>query len=266
MSDAGRIQQAARCLVEEHRARKSFGPMPEMLAPRGVDEGYAIQEAFHTLMAATHGPVAGYKVALTAPVMQQMVGFHTPFAGIISTRTIHRSPATIRRTDYVRLGIECEIAVQLGRDLPIAQAPFSRSDVAEAVAGVMAAFELVDDRAADYSQLAALVLTIIADNAWNAGIVLGPPVSDWRSIDLAAARGELVINGVTIGQGHGRDVMGHPLEALVWLVNMLARRGKSLKQGMIVMTGSIVATQFVHRSDVVSLAVDMLGEVRLNVV
>ncbi|RPJ36213.1 MAG: hypothetical protein EHM35_08500 [Planctomycetaceae bacterium] len=265
MSDDGRIQQAARWLVEEHRTRKPFGPMPETLAPRSVDDGYAIQEAFQTFMATTHGPVAGYKVALTAPVMQQMVGFHTPFAGTILTSTIHQSPATVRRTAYVRLGIECEIAVRLGMDLPAAQAPFSRSDVGDAVVAVMAAFELVDDRAADYAHLAALVLTIIADNAWNAGIVLGSPVMDWRPIDLAAARGELVINGVTVGEGHGRDVMGHPLEALVWLVNMLARRGKSLKQGMIVMTGSIVATQFVSPGDVVRLAVDGLGEARLNV-
>jgi 2-keto-4-pentenoate hydratase len=265
MFDDGRIQQAARWLVAEHRARKPFGPMPEALAPRSVDDGYAIQEAFHTLMTATYGPVAGYKVALTAPVMQQMVGFHTPFAGTILTRTIHQSPATVPRTDYVRLGIECEIAVRLGMDLPAARAPFSRSDVTDAAAAVMAAFELVDDRAADYSQLGALVLTIIADNAWNAGIVLGSPVRDWRPIDLAAARGELVINGVAVGEGHGNDVMGHPLEALVWLVNMLARRGKSLTQGMIVMTGSMVATQFVNPDDVVRLAVDGLGEVSLNV-
>jgi 2-keto-4-pentenoate hydratase len=266
MADDGRVQQAAWWLVEEHRSRRLFGPMPEALAPRSIDDGYAIQEAFQMFMAATHGPVAGYKVALTAPVMQQMVGFHMPFAGTILSRTIHRSPATVRRTDYAGLGVECEIAVRLGVDLPAARAPFSRSDIADAVAAVMAAFELVDDRAADYAQLAALVLTIIADNAWNAGIVLGSPVRDWRQMDLAAARGELVINGAVVAEGHGGDVMGHPFEALVWLVNMLAGRGRSLTQGMIVMTGSIIATQFVNPDDVVSLAVDGLGEVKLNIV
>ncbi len=265
MSEDGRIQQAAWWLVEEHRTRKPFGPMPEALAPRSVDDAYAIQEAFHTFMAAIHGPLVGYKVALTAPVMQQMVGFHTPFAGTILTETVHRSPATIRRTDYMRLGIECEIAVQLGRDLPAVRAPFGWSDIADAVAGVMAACELVDDRAAEYSQLATLVLAIIADNAWNAGIVLGSPVRDWRPLDLAAARGKLVINSMAVGEGHGSDIMGHPFEALLWLVNMLARRRKSLTQGMIIMTGSMVATQFVNSGDVVSLVVDGLGEVRLNV-
>jgi 2-keto-4-pentenoate hydratase len=166
----------------------------------------------------------------------------------------------------VRLGVECEIAVQLGRDLPAAQAPYRRDQVADAVAAVMPAFELIDDRQADYIQLAAHVLTLIADNAWNAGIVLAAPSRDWRTIDLAAARGVMLINGTVVGEGHGRDVMGHPFEALRWLVNMLAQRGKSLTQGMIVMTGSIVATKFVNPGDTVGLSVDGLGEAQLSVI
>ena len=265
MSDEGRIQQAARFLLAEHRARRPFGPMPEAYSPRTVDEAYAVQEMFHALMAEMYGPVAGYKIALTTPVMQQMVGFHAPVAGAILARTIHQSPVTLRRIDYARLGIECEIAVQFGADLPATAAPYSRDQVADALAAVMAAFELVDDREADYSTLATHVLTLIADNAWNAGIVLGPPVRDWRAVDLAAARGVLVINNAVVGEGRGRDVMGHPLEALVWLVNMLATRGKSLAQGMIVMTGSIITTKFVSPGDAASLSVEGLGEVRLSV-
>src|SRR4029453_2528767 len=138
-------------------------------------------------------------------------------------------------------GAECEIGGQLGRDLPPAQAPYRRGQVADAVAAVRPAYELIDDRPADYTQLAAHVLPLNARNAWNAGIVLAAPSRDWHAIDLAAARGVMRINGTVVGEGHGRDVMGHPFEALLWLVNMLAQRGKSLTQGMIVMTGSIVA-------------------------
>jgi 2-keto-4-pentenoate hydratase len=76
----------------------------------------------------------------------------------------------------------------------------------------------------------------------------------------------MAINGAVVGEGRGRDVMGHPFEALLWLVNTLAQRGKSLTQGMVVMTGSLVATKFVNPGDAVSLSVDGLGEVRLSVV
>ena len=266
MADEDRLQRAARFLYEEHLARRPFEPMPTTLVPHTVDEAYAVQERFHTYMAQTQGLVAGYKIALTTPVMQQMVGFHAPLAGAILASTIHRSPVTLRGVDYVRLGVECEIAVRLGADLPAAQAPYGREQVADAVAAVMPAFELVDDRRADYAQLAPLVLTLIADNAWNAGVVLGSPVSDWHTVDLAAAQGVMVLNGAMVGEGRGCDVMGHPFEALVWLANMLAQRGKSLTQGMIVMTGSMIATKFVNPGDAVRLSVEGVGEVHLSVV
>jgi 2-keto-4-pentenoate hydratase len=266
MPDQDRIQQAARLLWAAHRARQPFAPMPATLAPRTVDEAYAMQAELHLLMAKVRGPVAGYKIALTTPVMQQMVGFHAPIAGAILATTMCSSPVTLRRTDYVRLGVESEIAVQLGRDLPAAQAPYRRDQVDAAVAAVMPAFELVDDRQADYAQLAAHVLTLIADNAWNAGIVRGAALRDWRHVDLEAARGVMRINGTVVGEGYGRDVMGHPMEALLWLVNLLAQQGKSLTQGMIVMTGSMVATKFVNPGDIVGLSVDGLSEVQLSVV
>src|SRR5215471_5091110 len=105
MSDDHRIAQAAQFLLEEHHTRKPFGPLPDPCAARTVDEAYAVQEAFHAHMAATRGPVAGYKIALTTPVMQQMVGFHEPVSGAILAKTIQQSPCTIRSTDYGRLGV-----------------------------------------------------------------------------------------------------------------------------------------------------------------
>jgi 2-keto-4-pentenoate hydratase len=266
MPDEDRMQQAARFLCEEHRARRAFEALPTTLTPRTVDEAYDIQERFHTYMGEIHGPIAGYKVALTTPVMRQMVGFHAPIAGAILARTIHPSEVSLRHADYGRLGLECELAVQLGMDLPATKAPYRLNQVADAVAAVIPAFELVDDRQADYTQLAAAVLSLIADNAWNAGIVLGSPCREWHTVDLGAARGTMVINGKIVGAGHGRDVMGHPFEALLWLVNMLTQRGKSLTQGMIIMTGSLVATRFVSPGDAVRLSVEGVGEVQLSVV
>jgi 2-oxo-3-hexenedioate decarboxylase/2-keto-4-pentenoate hydratase len=265
MADAQRIVHAAQFLCEEHRAHKPFAPLPTTLAARHVEDAYAMQDAFHAGMAATHGPVAGYKIALTTPVMQQLVGFHEPVCGAILSQTVHQSPCTIRSADYVHVGIECEIAVRLAADLPAVQAPYRRHQVAAAIGAVMPAFELVDDRHADYAQFASQILTIIADNAWNGGIVLGPPAQDWQTVDLAAAHGTMLINNAVVGEGYGRDVMGHPLDALVWLANTLAQRGKQLTQGMTVMTGSIVATKFVHPGDTVRFEVQGLGEVHCSV-
>ena len=159
MSDDNRIVQAAQFLLEEHRTRKPLAQF-QPRAARTVDEAYAVQEALHALMAATHGPVAGYKIALTTPVMQQMVGFHEPVSGAILAQTMQQSPCTIRSTDYGRLGVECEIAVRLEADLPVTSAPYSRDHIT-AIGAVMAAFELIDDRNADYAQFAPQIFPLL---------------------------------------------------------------------------------------------------------
>ena len=263
MTSDERVWQAARFLHEAHRARAHYQPLPDEMAPRDISEAYDIQEAFHELLKPERGAIAGYKVALTTTVMQEMVGFGHPASGAIFNSGVHHSPVTIKGSDYVHVGAECEIAMILDRDLPAASAPYDREGVAGAVAAVMPAFELVDDRGADYSNL--FFLGVAADNSWNAGIVLGEPVTDWQRIDLVAASGAMTINGQPAGEGKGGDVLGHPLEALAWLANQLAERGKSLQKDMIVMTGSIVSTKFLKKGDEVQFEIDTLGGVRLTV-
>ena len=65
----------------------------------------------------------------------------------------------------------------------------NEAKIADAVDTICPALELVDDRNADYGDISSLVLTLIADNAWNAGIVLGSAVSDWHALDLESIHG-----------------------------------------------------------------------------
>ncbi|MBT98817.1 MAG: hydratase [Dehalococcoidia bacterium] len=263
MADDDRIQQAAQFLFEGHKARSKFEPIPDEITPRDEAEAYTIQEAFQKLVIPQRGAIVGYKIALTSAVMQKMVGFDHPCSGAIFASGVKNSPVTVERSDYVRLGAECEIAVQLNADLPASGAPYDRQSVAKAVDAVMPAFELIEDRGAEYKDL--FFLGVMADNAWNAGLVLGEPMIEWQDIDLVSAAGEMVINGEPAGEGKGGDALGHPLDALAWLANSLAERGKSLQRDMIVMTGSIVSTKFLNAGDEVSFEIDTLGEVWLSV-
>ena len=265
MADTQSYHEAARFLWNERQAGRPFVPIPEPHTPHRLEDAYAIQAAFQQLLTQTYGPIAGHKIALTTPVMQKMVSFDEPIAAAIMEKTVHHTPARVRLSDFGRLGVECEIAVQIARDLPAERAPYTRDSVAEAIGAVMPAFELVDDRHADYTKIADNILTLLADNAWNGGIVLGSPLTDWQSLDLAAIHGIMRINGEVVGEGDGRDVLGHPLDALAWLASALAAQGKSLSQGMVVMTGSVVATKFVSRGDTVQLRMDGLGEVELSI-
>jgi 2-keto-4-pentenoate hydratase len=260
-----RFERAGEWLAEAHRRREPFAPLPAELAPRDVAEAYAIQSEYVGIRARSLGSVAGYKIALTTEAMRRMVGISDSIAGEMLQDCLLRSPARVRRSDYVRLLVEFEIAVELGEDLPAVGAPYSRERVAQAVDAVMPALELADDRNADLSRLAEHSLMLIADNAWNEGAVLGAPVRDWRKIDLAALRGVAFINGAEVGAGFGRDVMGHPFEALAWIANNLAARGLGLWRSDIVITGSLVTTKSASAGDRVRFSLESLGEVELQV-
>ena len=105
------------------------------------------------------GQVTGYKIALTTPAMRAMVGLNDSIAGCMLDKTIlrHRPDAVarVRAADYVRLIVEFEMGFELAEDLPAIGAPYDRKRVAQAVAAVMPALELADDRNADYKALPA---------------------------------------------------------------------------------------------------------------
>lgn len=259
-SDPDRVSRAARYFLEIHRGRKPLPPTPPEIAGASIDDAYAMQEALQALLVPERGPIAGYKIALTTPVMQQLMGVNHSIAGAIFAKRIHASPATLRCDDYTRIAVECEIAIRLGADLPVRAKPYTKDEVADAVEACMPSIELIEDHGCDAYKLVG-GRGLIANNAWNAGCVLGPAVEGWRSLDLAAITGTFSINGVEIGRGRGADVMnGHPLHALAWVANTVAGRGRPLRRGMIVQTGSVVATQWPKRGDIVTASFPGLGE------
>jgi 2-keto-4-pentenoate hydratase len=211
---------------------------------------------------AGRGEIAGWKIALTSKAMQQMTGVDQPAAGAIFSKVVHASPARVDVAAYHHLGIEFEVAVRVGEDLAAAGGPWTRASVAPKVAACIPAFELVEDGDADYKTLDAF--TLIAQNTWNGGVVLGQPVTEWRGLDLERAVTKAWVNDQPAGQGKTGDAMGHPLEAVAWLANLLNRRGRALQRGMIVMTGSSITTKFPAPGDRVKFVIEGLGEVALE--
>lgn len=231
---------------------------------------YEIQDLLVARMAADDGPIVGWKVALTTPVMQQMCGVDHPCEGAVLADRVFSSPATCDTARLGRLGVEAEIALTLGQDLPGEGQPYSADTVARAIASAHAALELVDDRNADYSAITAAKL--IANNALNAGIVLGPAAlagagpGGARSVaSLGSAKGAIVIDGEVIAEGTGADILGHPLNAIAWLANSLNARGRMLRAGDVVMCGSFVRTQFPAVGQTVTCRVEGLGEATVTV-
>ena len=120
-----------------------------------------------------------------------------------------------------------------------------------------AGYELIDDRGADYKKLD--VRELVAENSWNGAIVLGEFRKTWP--DLEAILGTVELDGAKIDEGHGRDVLGHPFEPLTWLANHLNARGSMLRQGDVVLTGSMAPTRFPKPGDRFRFTLEGLGTV-----
>ena len=257
--------QAATLLLDQRLSLEPITDLPPALRPQNEAEGYGLQRVLNGLLTiAGMGRQAGHKIGCTTAVMQKFLNIPNPCAGGVFEKCVLRGAARVPRSGFVRLGIECEIAVELARDLAPSGAPVDRHAAAGAIGAVMAAIELVDERYKDFRSLG--IPTLIADDFFDSGCVLGDPLRDWRKLDLAGLSGVTYLNGLEAGRGTGALVMGHPLEALAWLANARARNGlETLKAGEFVLLGSVVETQWLNAGDQVRVEIEELGEVTLSV-
>src|SRR5271170_8005436 len=133
------IRQAAALLVEARRQRQKLDGLPPALRPPTAAAAFAIQDEVMALLGERAG---GWKVGLApgAP----------PSCAPLFASLIHESPFEIPAAAVPLLGVEAEIAVRLGRDLPPRAAPYARDDVLAAIDGVCPAIEIVDSRLRDF--------------------------------------------------------------------------------------------------------------------
>ena len=111
------ILAAAETIASARRNRTPLQPLAADIAPQDEADGYRIQDALHDLLAADFGALVGYKIGCTSAVMQQYLDIPHPCGGGVFASGVHDSGVSLRRSDFVRVGVECEIAVRLARDL-----------------------------------------------------------------------------------------------------------------------------------------------------
>jgi 2-keto-4-pentenoate hydratase len=253
------ILAAAQIIAIARRNRGALASLPVELAPKDEAGGYLIQRAVHDLLLPYVGAIVGYKIGCTSPVMQRYLDIPHPCGGGVFEKGVHDSGVSLMAADYVRVGVECEIAVRLARDLAPSEQPFTAEWVGEAIDAYHPAIEIVDDRYLKWETLGAP--TLVADDFFAAGCVLGGPVARSAAQDLLQVAGRAVINGLEAGRGTGADVLGHPHNALAWLANHLAAEDRGLHAGQIVLTGSLVKTIWLNAGDHVAMELAGLGKV-----
>jgi len=249
---------AAAAILEARRARRILAPLGAA-APADEAAGYALQREVAAAMGAV--PPAGFKIGATTKQMQAYLGLNGPAAGFVPAEGLRGTPAELRFADFVAPGVECEVGLRLGRDIP--PGPCSRAQAKAAVAEVFPAIEIVEKR---YGDLPALgTPTLIADQVFHAAGVLGAPIAEWQRVDLGATQGRLTVAGAVRGEGRGADLLGHPMAALAWLAGSgAARVFGGLKAGQVVFLGSVTPPIWLEGPCSVEAAFDTLGSVTLR--
>jgi len=222
-----------------------------------VADAYRVQSG---LIALAGGDVRGWKVTALTPADQAKYASHRPVAGPLLAPHVHVNPCRLMLGQFVAPLIECEIAFVLGADLPPRAKPYERREVEAAIQAVVPGIEVVDSRlVAGATELARL-----ADAMMNGAYVLGSPVRNWRSLELAS---HAVTLGATNGErlsGSGARIPGGPFGAVVALANAQPLPGPGLKKGQVVTTGSCTQPVALRAGDYVA-DFGMLGTLRLSV-
>jgi 2-keto-4-pentenoate hydratase len=226
---------AAKALRRIRQDRVAVLPLPPGIAPSTEAEGAAVQAALARLVGAV--PPFGFKIGATGKRMQMYLGIDTPIAGFMRAEDVFRGHADLRYADYIKPGVECEVAVRLAHDL--APGPCSLEQALAAVGDFCAGIEIVENRYGDLKELG--TPTLLADQMYHCAAVIGDQGGvDWHGLDIGALRGRISVDSGTADDGITTDLLGHPLNGLAWLAGSAeAAAFGGLKSGQVIMLGSV---------------------------
>ena len=196
--------------------------LPEALASEA--EAYAVQREIMARL----GPIGGWKVGY-APQTGVFTCAPLPASHILT------SPAQVPQAECPDRAVEAEIAVRIASDLPASGAPYTEAQVLAAIGSAHPAIELLQSRFADVDAMDKT--SLLADSLSHYGLVLGPAIQGWQTIDLAAETVQVMVGGAEVKRATGNPA-GAMLPLVTWMANVGAAWAGGLKAGQVVTTGS----------------------------
>jgi 2-keto-4-pentenoate hydratase len=250
----------ARALYDARRTRVPIPPFTDADPTLGMADGYAIQRELIALLLADGDRIVGHKVGLTSKPMQQMVGVDSPDYGPVLASTIYRDGDTIPVSRFIAPKVEAEIVFVIGERLMGPGVTVTQAHAA--IAGAVAAMEIVDSRIADWRIKLA---DTVADLASNGAMATSSRVVPLTGLDPRLVGMTLTRNGELIDTGAGAAALGDPVAVVAWLANVLGADGVALEPGHLIMTGALHAAVPMTPGDVFRAEFDRLGPITVRV-
>lgn len=234
------IADVAGALLTAERERRQIGLLSLAHPGMTLDHAYAVQAAVVAAKRAGGAAIIGWKIGLTSRAMQAALGIDTPDSGVLLDDMALDHGATVPAGRFIQPRVEAEIAFVMAAPL---QGEVSREEVLAATGAVCPSLEILDSRilrADPATGRARTILDTVADNAANAGIVLGRARHDPAAVDLRRVGAIVKRDGVVEETGLGAGVLDDPVTGIVWLVRRLAACGAGVEAGQVVLSGSFI--------------------------
>jgi 2-keto-4-pentenoate hydratase len=255
------VSGKAKALYEARRSRQAIEPFTDADPDLGMADGYAIAQQLTSMLVNDGDEVVGYKVGLTSKPMQKMIGVDSPDHGPVLGSTVYADGDAISMATFIQPKIEAEIAFVLGTGLrgPGVTVVQARS----AIAGMVAAVEIVDSRFADWRIRLA---DTVADLASNGAVAVSSRQVPLDDLDPRLIGMVFTKSGELEATGAGAAALGDPVGVVAWLANTLGEMGAGLEPGQLIMTGALHAAVPMAAGDVFRAEFDRLGAVTVRVV
>jgi 2-keto-4-pentenoate hydratase len=147
----------------------------------------------------------------------------------------------------------------MGRDLTSEK--LTTADVLGAIEWAVPALEIVDSRIEGWN---IRITDTVADNASSGLFVLGHEVRRLDAIDLPGCGMALECNGELVSSGTGAACLGSPVNATLWLARVMAKAGRPLKAGDVVLSGALGPMVPAKPGAAFEARIQGLGSVRVN--
>jgi len=254
------IDAAAQLLKTVRLTNSVLENIPLEYRPRNLEEAYQVQDRFIQVLGLE---TAGWFCACTNKRIQGILKLDEPYYARLLNDFVFEAPTTLNSKDYPPIVIECEFGFRLGSDLPRRSGPYTREEVEDAIDEVHPTIEVVAGHLKDWPKQE--VWSVIADNGTDGALIYGAGTKRWRDLDLVNTKVSLNVNGTCERLGFGKNVLGDPLDALVWLTNARSRDGDGLKAGDIHNTGTATDIYWASPGDEIVADFQELGAVSLNI-
>ena len=257
MVEASQIEDAALRLRDAAAMASPIAPIRDLISAGGVAAAYAVQETNTRYFLDNGRRLVGRKTGLTSKSVQMQLGVDQPDYGMLFADMDIPEGQPILRNQVLQPKVEAEIAVIIGRDLE--HPDLTTAELLRAVEYVVPAIEVVGSRIAGWD---IKIWDTIADNASSGVFVLGAVPRKLDGLDLRQCGMVMERKGEPIAVGAGIACLGSPISAALWLAQVMAREGRPLLAGDVILTGALGPMAQVNAGDVVEARINGLGSVK----